>query len=258
MDSLIEKLKNNPVLYSSILGSEEPIALILDRYITNFPEFTDHSIIHSKTVLEYATYLLSDEKDLLNDDEVYILIMSCYLHDIGMCPTNEMKKEITNDSQFIKSGESFEEYLRKIHHEISYKYILAEWKSLKIINETYAEAIALVSMGHRVVDLFDQDKYNPNFSVKSGSDFVCLPYLAGILRLADELDITNDRTPDILYKGYFPSNKISKDEWEKHKANYRVNFFNDTIKITSKCYDKNLYYALLKQQNKILIVFKNL
>ncbi len=256
MEKLIQRLNNSAKLLSSIQNCEFEITPILQGFITNFPEYTDHSINHSKTVLGYAELILNNEIEKLNEDEVYILIMAGFLHDIGMCPTNEMKEQILTSNAFKDSGKKFEDYLRDIHHELSYKYITTKWKELKIVNETYAEAIGMVGMGHRKVELLDFEKYNPEFVVKSGSDFVCLPYLAGILRLADELDITNDRTPELLYNNYFPINRISKEEWEKHKANYFVTFNKPTIKITSKCYDKDLYYALLKQYNKIDSVVK--
>ncbi|MBL0337275.1 MAG: hypothetical protein IPP73_18655 [Chitinophagaceae bacterium] len=72
----------------------------------------------------------------------------------------------------------------------------------------------LVGMGHRVADLLDFDRYKPEFPVQSGSEYVCLPYLAAILRLADELDITNDRTPELLFDEYLPDNKVSKRNGE--------------------------------------------
>jgi len=256
MDRLIKKLESNAKFLSSIQNCEIEVTPILQGFITNFPEYTDHSIIHSKTVLGYAEHLLNTEIEKLNEDEAYILIMAGFLHDIGMCPTTEMKEQILASSLFKNSGKIFEDYLRDIHHELSYNYITTKWRELKIVNETYAEAIGLVGMGHRKVELLDFDKYNFEFVVKSGSDFVCLPYLAGILRLADELDITNDRTPELLYNEYFPTNRVSKEEWEKHKANYFVTFNKPSIKITSKCYDKDLYYALLKQYNKIDSVIK--
>lgn len=256
MEKLINRIKGNANLLASIQNCETEVTPILQGFITNFPEYTDHSINHSKTVLGYAEHLLHTEIEKLNEDEAYILIMAGFLHDIGMCPTNEMKEQILASSLFKDSGKKFEDFLRDIHHELSYEYITTKWKELKIVNETYAEAIGLVGMGHRKVELLDFDKYEPEFVVKSGSDFVCLPYLSGILRLADELDITNDRTPELLYNEYFPTNKISKEEWEKHKANYFVTFNKPTIKITSKCFEKDLYYALLKQYNKIDSVIK--
>lgn len=251
MNKLLEKIASNSILTASIQNCEVEITPILQGFITNFPEYTDHSINHSKTVLGYVEHLLSTELEKLNEDEVYILVMAGFLHDIGMCPTNQMKSDIKESPSFKESGKQFEDYLRDIHHKVSYQYITTFWKELKIVNETYAEAIALVGMGHRKVELLDFDLYNPQFIVKSGSEFVCLPYLAGVLRLADELDITNDRTPELLYSQYFPTNRISKAEWEKHKANYFVFFNKPSIKITSKCFEKDLYYALIKQYNKI-------
>jgi molecular chaperone HtpG len=251
MDKLIEKLKVNAKLFSSIQDCEKEITPILQRFITNFPDYTDHSFIHSKTVLGYTEYLLANEYKKLNEDEIYILIMACFLHDIGMCPTIKMKKEIKASCDFKESRQKFEDFLRDVHHEVSYRYIITHWKKLHIVNEVYAEAIGLVAMGHRIVELLDFTRYNPEFPVKSGTDYICLPYLTSILRLADELDITNDRTPELLFSEYLPKKIISKKEWEKHKANYFVTFNKVTIKIKSKCYNKDLYFALLKQYSKI-------
>jgi metal-dependent HD superfamily phosphatase/phosphodiesterase len=207
MNRLLNKVKDNSILIASIQNCEVQVTPILQGFITNFPEYTDHSINHSKTVLGYADLLLNTELEKLNEDEAYILIMAGFLHDIGMCPTKEMKSNIIESDSFRESGKDFEDYLRDIHHKVSYQYITTFWKELRIVNETYAEAIALVGMGHRKVELLDFDLYNPEFVVKSGSEFVCLPYLAGVLRLADELDITNDRTPELLYNQYFPSRR---------------------------------------------------
>lgn len=256
MKNLLKLLNGNSTLLASIEKCEKQGTPILDKYITNFPDYTDHTINHSKKVLEYAEYALAKEVKNLTQDEIYILIMAGFLHDIGMCPTNEMKKRIKESPEFKASNKSFEDYLRNIHHELSYEYITKHWKKLGIVNEVYAEAIGLVGMGHRIVDLLDFDNYNTEFPVQSGTEYVCLPYLAAVLRLADELDITNDRTPELLFDEYLPENKISKKEWEKHKANYFVNFSKQTIKITSKCENKDLYFALLKQYSKIEDVIK--
>jgi molecular chaperone HtpG len=256
MEKLIKQLKGNAKLLSSIQNCVTEVTPILQGYITNFPDFTDHSINHSMTVLRYTELLLGNDLKKLNADEIYILIISGLLHDIGMCPTPKMKKEIKVSATFKDSGKKFEDYLREIHQEVSYEYINTHWEKLGIINETYSEAIGLIARGHRVVDLSNFEKYEPEYPVKSGTDFVCLPYLASLLRLSDELDITNDRTPELLFSEYLPTNKISRQEWEKHKANYFVTFNRQIIKITSKCYNKDLYFALLKHYNKIDSVIK--
>lgn len=115
MEKILERIKRNATLFSSVNNCGKEVTPILQTAITNFPEYTDHSIVHSKRVLEYATYLLDTELEKLNDDEVYVLIMAGYLHDIGMCPTKAMRIEI-NENLKVKNGEeTFEDYLRTIH-----------------------------------------------------------------------------------------------------------------------------------------------
>jgi len=256
MKKLLDRIKGCADLITSIENCEKEITPILQGFITNFPDYTDHSINHSKSVIGYAELVMAEELNKLNEDEVYIFIMAGFLHDIGMCPTPKMKTRILESDKYIESNKSFENYLREIHHELSFEYITTHWEKLGIINETYAHAIGMVGMGHRVVNLLDFEEYKPEFIVKSGTEYVCLPYLAAIIRIADELDITNDRTPDLLYSEYLPKNVVSKKEWDKHKANYFVNFRHQTIKVTAKCSDKDIYYALLKHYNKIEDVIK--
>ena len=94
MNRLLKKIEGNANLFSSVINCETQVTPILQGFITNFPEYTDHSINDPKTVLSYSAHLLGTELDKLNEDEVYILIMAGFLHDIGMCPTNEMKENI--------------------------------------------------------------------------------------------------------------------------------------------------------------------
>jgi len=43
----------------------------------------------------------------------------------------------------------------------------------------------------------DFDIYELKKTVRTGNEFVCMPYLACLVRFGDELDITNKRTPEI-------------------------------------------------------------
>ena len=61
MKKLLKLLKGDSKFLASIENCEKEVTPILQRYITNFPDFTDHSINHSKKVLEYVEYLLADE-----------------------------------------------------------------------------------------------------------------------------------------------------------------------------------------------------
>ncbi|KIC00747.1 hypothetical protein OA88_17670 [Flavobacterium sp. JRM] len=258
MNSLEKKLKElNPNLFGKLGETKEEVKLLLNQYIKNFSDYTDHSMHHTEKVFEIVSEILTmDEIENLNDDEIYILSMASYLHDIGMCIPEDKIKEIADTEELVRERElhpeiSREKYLRDNHHTLSKKFILEEWENLKIPNEKYAEAIGLVSEGHRVVDIGNPDVYKPKFTVKSGRDFVCLPYLAAILRIADELDITNVRTPSLLTKYYMPDNDKSVLEWNKHIANSLMFITENYVEFEVKCSNHSMLAALEDQFNKI-------
>lgn len=257
MNSLEERLNLlDSGLYSRFLETKNEVELLLSKYDSNFPTYTDHSIKHSLEVFKLISELLnSEEIDNLNSDEIYVLSMASILHDIGMClPDSEMIK-IYNE-KFNLSDNTIEKIeneniIREIHHEFSYEFIIKEYKLLKIPNEKYAEAIGIVAKGHRKVALDDIDIYKPKFFVKGGREFVCLPYVASVLRLADELDITNIRTPYLLTKYYMPKNEESVKEWKKHISTTQINFTEDQILFEVNCTDQSNYAALQEQFEKI-------
>ncbi|KKR32236.1 MAG: HD domain protein, partial [Candidatus Falkowbacteria bacterium GW2011_GWF2_39_8] len=83
MKRLLERMKGNATLIASIDGCTKQITPILQKFITNFPDYTDHSIDHSMGVLKYISFLIDSELEKLNEDEIYILILAGLLHDIG-------------------------------------------------------------------------------------------------------------------------------------------------------------------------------
>ncbi len=260
MANIKNRIFNDIKLSASIEDCKKTVTPILQRYLANFPDFTDHSVTHSECVIDRVSDILGNNIFLLNKSEIYILLMSCYLHDIGMSPTKEMQKLIKESEEFkkeTKKGCDYKEYIRRIHHQLSYEYIIEHWKNFNIINHRYAKAIALVSLGHREEELLNFEQFDPKYPVESGTNFVCIPFLASILRLADELDLTNERTPDLLFNEYFPDDRIGKREWDKHKANSCVNFSDIRIIITSKCSNPSIYRNLLKQYQKIEKVLNN-
>lgn len=254
MSKLISSISENHRFLASIEKCRKQVNLILQKYLQIHPEFTDHSIVHSETVLDRAGDVLGNNIYSLNQSEIYILIMSCYLHDIGMTPpTEKVKNKIFKSDEYklLKEKTTYSEYVRMQHHKLSYEYILDNYQDLGIVNKRYAEAIARVSMGHRKEELLDQNIFDPNFPVESGSNFICLPFLSAVLRLSDELDITHERIPSLLYNKYFPKKLISQKEWRKHNSSLLVNFRDNTILITGECNDVEIYYDLINHYKKI-------
>lgn len=258
MNSLEKRLLAiDPSLYSKFNETKTEINLLLSKYSFNFSQYTDHSIEHTLSVFKIAAEILSDtEINSLDSDEIYILSMSCLLHDVGMCIPEDKIKSIAETGDLLSYKESHpnlsnEEFIRDVHHQLSRKFIMDEWESLKIPSIKYAKAIGLVAEGHRKVDLGNFEIYEPQYFAKSGKEFVCLPYLACILRIADELDVTNSRTPKLLTKYYMPNNEISIREWKKHIATSQRNYLNSKVIFEVDCSDQHIYAALQSQFEKI-------
>ena len=258
MNALEIKLqKLNATLLGRFHETQNEVELLLTQYSKNFPTYTDHSIKHTNEVFNLASQLLTTiEIDNLNAEEIYILAMGCILHDIGMCiPENHLEDALATsryDSYRASNpNKNKEELIRDIHHELSYDFILKEFKLLKIPDEKFAKAIALVAQGHRKVALDDINIYTPKYFVKNGREFVCLPYLSAILRIADEFDITNARTPALLVKYYLPESEKSLEEWSKHMATSLINFDIDKVVFEVKCSDHKILSALDDQFEKI-------
>lgn len=263
MNSIEQRLKDkDTTLYTHLQETKMAVEEFLQQYKQNFPTYTDHSLKHTMTVFDLASQVLSDEEqDNLNVDELYILAMGSLLHDIGMCVPKHSLDEFKHDKrwetyQLQKVNPKFETFLRDYHHEISAEFILKNTKELKIYdpneNGLYAEAIALVAKGHRKVELGNPEVYPPRFPVRNMSrSFVCLPYLACVLRIADELDISNMRVSNLMAKYYMPVDPISEKEVEKHLANVIVSIQPTSVKVISKPDNQELYNALLKQFDKI-------
>ncbi len=259
MNPLQRRLKVlDPYLLELLNDCIGEVQLLLQRYAENFPTYTDHSIDHTMQVFKIASEMMTpSEINNLNAEEIYVLSAACILHDVGMCiPENVLEENFESDryKKYRNSQpkeKNKENLIREIHHELSYDFIIVNQELLKIPNNQFAEAIALVAMGHRKVQLDDTDLYKSKHFLKDGREFVCLPYLASILRLADELDITNIRTPKLLTKYYMPNNETSIREWEKHIATTQINYTEDKVIFHVNCSDQNNLAALEDQFEKI-------
>jgi hypothetical protein len=143
--------------------------------------YTDHTVAHSERVIALldgltAGMMATDRR--LCTTEVFVLLAAAYLHDVGM--QNERY-----------AGGDLEE-IRAIHHELSAEMIYGAvedpTQALKLglpDDPGLVEAIALVSKGHRKVDLQGTEYER----LIQGGETVRMRLLAALLRFADELDI---------------------------------------------------------------------
>ena len=205
-DFLLERTlkKNSPELHRNFQDTVFTASRLLSRYKLLFPEFTDHTELHSMTVINFCNRIIGlDQIDKLNADEIYILLIACYLHDVGMGVSDDeyqrYKDEDAEREFFNKHPESSKaDYIRDNHQEFSGAYIVENAEFFGFPSPEHAYAIKQVVRGHRRTDLYDEEEYPADYRLGNGNT-VCLPYLSAIIRLADEIDFVAARNPVLLY-----------------------------------------------------------
>jgi molecular chaperone HtpG len=213
--------KNADDLVTRIKMLRDAAEPILSKITETFPNYTIHDVHHSDTVCEILGWLIPKEIiSYMTKYDIYFLTAAAYLHDIGMADI----KEIFNDGDYTKwleqskkedKSESKMEFIRDSHHERSKDYVMKYFHKFSISNENEAHIIMLISMGHRrLEDLKDVKLYTRNY-MYSNNYSINTAALAFFLQIADELDLTFERVPALIYNSFYPENPISKDEWDK-------------------------------------------
>lgn len=195
---------------------------ILSNYKLLFPEYTDHSELHSLTVIEFCNTLIGDRIGLLNKNEIYVLLCACYFHDTGMGIT---KKDFEAFSRQIDFGDYFEkrpnpspsEQIRDFHNEYSGLFIRKYAELFEFPSSAHLEAVIQIARGHRKTDLKDERAYPVELPTPDG-ETICLPYLAALIRLADEIDVTADRSSKLLYDLEAITDEHQLFEHKRHRA----------------------------------------
>lgn len=197
-----------------------------------FKEYTKHNIEHSREMLRICQWLIYD-LDKLNQIELYLLVLGCYFHDIGMVVSEEEKQEIlksSNTNRFteIPSFEIYQEelsekqdeekalenYVRKYHHIRSSDYIKKNGES-KGIHKPLINVLANICKSHGEKEL-DRLETRLPFEYKNENYNINVQYVSILLRLSDILDLSDKRTPYHLYNHLKIKDETSLNEWRKH------------------------------------------
>ena len=285
---------NNTILFKALLSKEKEengnqllaakvesivriVSPLLDRIPENMSEFTLHDPNHSAKIVEIMAKIIPQQTlTLLNPVEITLLILSAYLHDIGMtCDRDEKEKIIKESVEFsilFKSDidkynkfnyyinqndhrsatfiedQIFTEYLRRNHVRRSSNYIkekLSNGEHILAVNDIpfWKLLIALCDgHGQPVESLKDDVKWPRQTLI--GESIVNVQYLSLILRLADILDLDPERTPKIIYEFVNPQNPISIIEWKKHRAIVGHSINPDKILFEAECSSPEVERAL--------------
>lgn len=217
-------------LYNKLLSTEDNLSKFWER--SSQGPFTNHGQSHIAMVETYVGELLGKERleKHIYPEEFFILLLGVFCHDLGM-------------AKFSQDGTDTIKIERELHNVASYLFVNSKTASKDIIvpNNSYYKPIALLCLGHRdykdengntVHTLVDNCDINGTIikiddTITIDNIDVHLRYLAAILRLADELDVTNTRAPEDLklyLKDFIPES--SYGHWVKHQLIKKVTFEN--------------------------------
>lgn len=226
-----------------------------------FPEYTLHNNVHLQRVAVLEGYILGERMHRLKQDEIVLLILAAFYHDIGMvCNENDIsrlkksadylafreewrfthpnmeeleirhRQDYVSDSEKLNIGVKISEmkkamltdYLRSKHPEASKNYVLEHLIDHPVLGSLAAD-LGEICLSHGMS--VDWIKNHPMMT--SSRKFVCY-----VLRLADILDFDGDRTPDVLFRAISFSSPVSLREWEKHKGVKDWSISDDDIAFT--------------------------
>lgn len=233
-------------LFYDVIKIRERAEPLLAKITESFPEFTLHDIRHSNKVLEILEWIIPLQlQNQFNKFELLFLIASCFLHDIGMVNFPELIDDIIKDATDVQR---IQKYLRNNHHLRSEAFIVDNYQRLGLNDEHQARIIGRICRGHREM-LDNKSLYNNREMYGSQNISINVPLLAAFLQLADDLDLTFERTPVIIFETIKPTNKISLQEWERHLATCGVGLDPENksrIIISAKCWKPEIHRALKK------------
>lgn len=272
-----ERENKDHQLSSKILAIIEVVTPLLQRIPENMPEFTLHDSSHSAKIVEIMGKILPDEVlNNLNTIELSLLILSAYLHDIGMtCDKMEKEKIILSDEEYsilFKSNldkfskyeqylneknhraatfiqdQVFTEYLRRKHVQRSANYIsenLSKGELNLVYNQIPFHKILIKicdAHGEAVKQLYDIQKWPKQTLV--GEKIINVQFLALVLRLADIMDLDSERTPKVIYDFVNPEDPVSIIEWKKHRSILGTSISTNQVLFEAECSSPEVERAL--------------
>ena len=226
---------------------------LLCRYENYFPDFTDHTVLHTLDILDLCNQLIGSQLERLTAEDLYVLLMGALFHDVGMGVSTADFEQFRAVLDFPEPADDTARAwaVRDHHQELSGLYLEKYWRMLDFPNQQYARAVIQVCRGHRKTDLLDRTGYPPQFEVEPGKT-VSLPYLAALLCLADELDIAAERNVSFLYDVENMPSARDRLEFHKHMAIRRVELEPDRVVVHAWAEDPEIRTGVEEVAAKLL------
>lgn len=204
---------------------------ILSAVNNVFKDYTMHNEVHSLNTMEYMSSLITDIKKI-NSLDIVLCIYAALFHDIGMVVYNdEINKIKENKDPLIKfdynilmdefgdETKVLQEAIRPIHGK-RVRVLIDRNKEgfLDLFNipetsTSFMDELIDICQAHN--EDFEWINFKIDDVIEKGNYSGNPQFVAILLRLADLLDIDEQRAPQFLYQLLKPSG-ISDDEWRQH------------------------------------------
>lgn len=235
--AITEKAAENDLL--TLQNCMPQIETVLRSAGTSPIDFTLHDDQHSARVAQRMFDIIKRQKIVLSGVELCQLLLSAYLHDIGMSPSRSVidahykylctgQDHLINPLQKQRLQQWMDEnrpnvavplsgmntatgidlaqeicayYCRACHNDWSEEWIDENLKNVSpgLYPGWDADLITLCKSHHEASSGLLESKYDARLVGPNGETFN-LRYLASILRLADALEFDPERTPDIILR----------------------------------------------------------
>lgn len=105
IEKRLKQLSNENPNYSLLWAQWEFDKKLLSRALNSisrdFPHYSLHDASHSSTIITQIEKVIAPNIDKLSATDCWLLLESCYWHDAGMIITNEEKKRLLQDDDFV-------------------------------------------------------------------------------------------------------------------------------------------------------------
>ena len=246
----------DPKLQRRFTDTVFALQYVLSNYQLIFPDFTDHTELHTLNIIEFCNQLVGGQINKMNADEIYCLLLGCYFHDTGMGISekdfHEFSKNIDFGNYFeTHSRDNYPEIIRNFHNEYSGQFLKKYAHFFEFPTEEHLFSIIQISRGHRKTDLFDEKEYPISLQIPNSDNTICVSYLSALVRLADEIDVTASRNSKVIYDISKLTKEIDLIEFMKHDAVRGLEVTEKEFIMTIHTDDESIFNGLEKVAAKM-------
>lgn len=287
--ALFKRLDSRPELQAKALELRHTVGAYLRGVDVTFSHFTSHAIDHSDEIVRQLSRMLfsnpEDQESIsvdLNSAETYLLLISIYLHDVGMVVTEREKYAILNSAEWkaFREDDTSEDDLSKLElglgvsggtdqalfvQALEQKLLLASFFRARHANRasgaingalrvqedflfndpSAASTVSAICVGHGVArsELGSSGNYPTRRDLFD--DAVNVRLLAILVRIGDLLDMRSERACPLMYSVVSPLPPSSEAHWSQYRRILSRVTSPARIELIAECETANEHRLLL-------------